>query len=129
MTVIVVVPDWLAAGVTVTVRLELEPPKTMFESGTNAVFDELPVSWRLAASVSASPMIKGIGGVEPFCEIAWSGISEIDGLCYATGHYRNGILLAPTTGELIAEMIVSHQVASLIAPFSPDRFHVLSSTQ
>ena len=32
---------------------------------------------------------------------------EIDGLFYATGHYRNGILLAPVTGELISEAIVS----------------------
>lgn len=34
---------------------------------------------------------------------------EIDGLFYATGHYRNGILLAPLTGELISEAIVSSQ--------------------
>jgi glycine oxidase len=32
---------------------------------------------------------------------------EIDGLFYATGHYRNGILLAPLTGDLISEAIVS----------------------
>lgn len=32
---------------------------------------------------------------------------EIDRLFYATGHYRNGILLAPLTGELISEAIVS----------------------
>ncbi|HSE17769.1 MAG TPA: glycine oxidase ThiO [Pyrinomonadaceae bacterium] len=32
---------------------------------------------------------------------------EIDGLFCATGHYRNGILLAPLTGELISEAIIS----------------------
>jgi glycine oxidase len=32
---------------------------------------------------------------------------EIDGLWYATGHGRNGILLAPLTGEVIAEWIVT----------------------
>jgi glycine oxidase len=32
---------------------------------------------------------------------------EIDGLFYATGHYRNGILLAPLTGQLISEAILS----------------------
>jgi len=32
---------------------------------------------------------------------------EIDGLFFATGHYRNGILLAPLTGELISKAIVS----------------------
>ena len=32
---------------------------------------------------------------------------EIDGLFFATGHHRNGILLAPLTGELISKAIVS----------------------
>jgi glycine oxidase len=54
---------------------------------------------------------------------------EIDGLFYATGHYRNGILLAPITGELISEAIVEGVASPLLAPFSPERFlrkHVAS---
>ena len=47
---------------------------------------------------------------------------EIDGLFYATGHYRNGILLAPLTAELISEAIVAGVTSPLLAPFSPDRF-------
>ena len=47
---------------------------------------------------------------------------EIDGLFYATGHYRNGILLAPLTAELISEAIVAKVTSPLLAPFSPDRF-------
>jgi glycine oxidase len=47
---------------------------------------------------------------------------EIDGLFYATGHYRNGILLAPLTAELISEAIVAGKSSPLLAPFSPDRF-------
>ncbi len=47
---------------------------------------------------------------------------EIDGLVYATGHYRNGILLAPLTAELITEVIVAGATSPLLAPFSPDRF-------
>ncbi len=47
---------------------------------------------------------------------------EIDGLFYATGHYRNGILLAPLTAELISEAIVTGVASPLLAPFSPDRF-------
>lgn len=47
---------------------------------------------------------------------------EIDGLFYATGHYRNGILLAPITGELISEAIVEGVASPLLAPFSPERF-------
>ena len=47
---------------------------------------------------------------------------EIEGLFYATGHYRNGILLAPVTGELIAEAVVTGHVSPLLAAFSPNRF-------
>ncbi len=47
---------------------------------------------------------------------------EIKGLVYATGHYRNGILLAPITGDLIAETIISEESPPLLTPFSADRF-------
>jgi len=47
---------------------------------------------------------------------------EIEGLFYATGHYRNGILLAPITGELIAQAVIDRVVSSSLIPFSPNRF-------
>ncbi len=47
---------------------------------------------------------------------------EIDGLFYATGHYRNGILLAPITGELIADAIMGNFDSSRFGAFSPGRF-------
>jgi glycine oxidase len=47
---------------------------------------------------------------------------EIAGLHYATGHYRNGILLAPVTGELIASAIVDKVFPAELEIFSPDRF-------
>lgn len=40
----------------------------------------------------------------------------------ATGHYRNGILLAPWTAERIAEAVTSGSVPADLAPFTPDRF-------
>ena len=42
----------------------------------------------------------------------------------AGGHYRNGILLAPVTGEILADMVTgrSTPLTSLAAPFSPARF-------
>jgi glycine oxidase len=46
--------------------------------------------------------------------------TDIDGLFYATGHYRNGILLAPVTAELIAEAIAGN--VQSISPFAPNRF-------
>jgi glycine oxidase len=52
--------------------------------------------------------------------------AEIGGLFYATGHYRNGILLAPITGELIADAIVDKAVSPSLNMFSPDRFGLVS---
>jgi len=54
--------------------------------------------------------------------------AEIEGVWYATGHYRNGILLAPITGELIAEAIVDKVVSPTFSIFSPDRFGLVSVT-
>jgi glycine oxidase len=51
---------------------------------------------------------------------------EIDGLCFATGHYRNGILLAPITGELLADAIVSGATSTLLNAFAPGRATLLS---
>lgn len=50
------------------------------------------------------------------------GPTEIPGLFLATGHYRNGVLLAFETGEAIAHMIVTDTVPEVMAPFSPARF-------
>ncbi len=39
----------------------------------------------------------------------------------ATGHYRNGILLAPITAQIMAEMMLAGRVSDLAAAFSADR--------
>jgi glycine oxidase len=49
--------------------------------------------------------------------------SEIGGLFFSTGHYRNGILLTPITGELLAEEILTGHAPKMLNAFSPDRFH------
>ncbi|MGB2694422.1 MAG: glycine oxidase ThiO [Dehalococcoidia bacterium] len=40
----------------------------------------------------------------------------------ATGHFRNGILLAPVTGELLAQAIVDGRPGEALVPFDPARF-------
>lgn len=48
--------------------------------------------------------------------------SRIDGLVYATGHYRNGALLAPITAELVADLLEGRTLGSTLAPYAPSRF-------
>jgi glycine oxidase len=88
----------------------------------------------LANAQEISPAIANLPIVD-----TWSGLrprapdslpvlgpcDEIGGLFYATGHYRNGILLAPVTGELIAEAVVDGVLSPLLGPFSPSRFDLV----
>lgn len=50
--------------------------------------------------------------------------AEIEGVFYAAGHYRNGILLAPLTGELLAAAIIERFLDPALELFSPDRFRM-----
>lgn len=50
------------------------------------------------------------------------GPSGLPGLVLATGHYRNGVLLTPVTGDAIAGLLVSGELSELSAPFTIDRF-------
>jgi glycine oxidase len=47
--------------------------------------------------------------------------ARVPGLVYATGHYRNGVLLAPLTGELVARVVVGDESDAALALVSPRR--------
>lgn len=49
--------------------------------------------------------------------------SACENLFLATGHYRNGILLAPITATLIADLILKQKADPLLAEFSDRRFY------
>jgi len=49
------------------------------------------------------------------------GRGAAPGLIWATGHYRNGILLAPLTAELVAGLLAGGE-DPLLSACAPDRF-------
>jgi len=49
------------------------------------------------------------------------GVSR-NGLWFSTGHYRNGILLAPASARLLADSMTGEAPAVPMSPFSPTRF-------
>ncbi len=49
-------------------------------------------------------------------------VPGLDNAVLATGHYRNGILLGPLTGRLVAELVTTGEPPPQLAPFSPARF-------
>lgn len=49
----------------------------------------------------------------------------VPGLLYATGHYRNGVLLAPITAEIITRLVAGGEEIAEIAALSPLRLGYL----
>jgi glycine oxidase len=52
---------------------------------------------------------------------------DLRGLFFATGHYRNGILLAPITGKLLSYVIIDRAVPTSLLTFLPARFRVAAA--
>ncbi len=55
------------------------------------------------------------------------GHAEAEGYFVSTGHYRDGILLAPITARLISQVVRGCAPEIDIAQFSPDRFRLSQS--
>jgi glycine oxidase len=85
----------------------------------------------LAAAEDLLPALAGCG-----FRAAWAGLRPatpdglpllgplrgVEGLSLATGHFRNGVLLAAATGELLTGWITRHEWPAAAAAFLPDRF-------
>jgi glycine oxidase len=50
------------------------------------------------------------------------GAGPVAGLVYATGHHRNGILLAPVTADAICKLVIDGITEPAIRPFGHERF-------
>lgn len=98
--------------------------KRVTGAGLHAIMSQ---ALEITPLVGSLPVIDMWAGLRPRAEdvLPVLGMSaEIEGLCYATGHYRNGILLAPLTGELIAEQVTNNSERAQPGAFSPDRFQL-----
>ena len=83
----------------------------------------------ISPTISALPITDAWSGLRPKAPDGLPVLGpcdEIVGLFFATGHYRNGILLAPLTGELLARSVIDGVTPAIMAPFSPDRFNALN---
>lgn len=79
----------------------------------------------LCPALADAPIIETWAGIRPGTQdhAPLLGLSRVDDLYVATGHYRNGILLAPITAQIMADLIVSGITSDLAAGFSPHARH------
>jgi glycine oxidase len=88
-----------------------------------AVHDLLRAAFELLPDVAELELTETVAGLRPGSpdNAPLIGRAGVDGLVVATGHYRNGILLAPVTAEAVAELLATGRVPAVIAPFAPGR--------
>jgi len=75
-------------------------------------------------ALADAPVTGSWSNFRPFTEdhLPVLGATSVRGLVLATGHFRNGILLAPITAQAIAELIATGHAPIDLAPFAIERF-------
>jgi glycine oxidase len=94
---------------------------TITAGGVMALLD---AAWRAVPAVEELPIDEIWVGHRPGSrdDAPILGPGPLDGLFYATGHHRNGILLAPVTADAMARLILDNVVDPAIRPFGLERF-------
>jgi glycine oxidase len=78
---------------------------------------------RLVPALARLPLARSWAGLRPSTpdRLPYIGRAPAEGLVVATGHFRNGILLAPITAELVADLVAGRPPSIPLEPFSPSR--------
>jgi glycine oxidase len=89
-----------------------------------AVHSLLRDAYELLPGLAELRFVRAAAGLRPTTpdNAPLMGPGALDGLVVATGHFRNGVLLTPITGDTIAELLASGTAPDAIASFSPKRF-------
>lgn len=88
------------------------------------VYELLRDAHELVPGITELPLVETRAGLRPGSpdNAPLLGFTELPGLLLATGHYRNGVLLTPVTGDVIAQALVTGEMPDIALPFSPRRF-------
>jgi glycine oxidase len=78
---------------------------------------------RLVPAVGSARFVTAWSGLRPGTPdgLPVLGASPVPGLFFAAGHFRNGILLAPATARILADLLTGGPARDL-SPFSVERF-------
>jgi glycine oxidase len=84
----------------------------------------LEAAWRAVPAIEELPVAETWVGHRPGSrdDAPILGRGPLEGLFYATGHHRNGILLSPITADAMARLILDDVIEAAIRPFGLERF-------
>lgn len=85
------------------------------------VHELLREAYRLLPDVAEMELVETMAGLRPGTpdNLPLIGPGALDGLVLACGHYRNGILLAPITGDAIAGVVAGEPLPEPFAAAAP----------
>ncbi|MGP8302422.1 glycine oxidase ThiO [Streptomyces inhibens] len=88
------------------------------------VYELLRDAHELVPGITELPLVETCAGLRPGSpdNAPLLGPTELPGLHLATGHFRNGVLLTPVTGDAMAEVLATGSLPEEARPFSPTRF-------
>jgi glycine oxidase len=90
----------------------------------DGVFRLLEAAYEVLPDVGELELVGARAGLRPGTpdNTPVIGRDELEGLVWATGHWRNGVLLAPLTGEAVATLLAGEELPAELSALSPDRF-------
>jgi glycine oxidase len=88
------------------------------------VYELLRDAHELVPGITELPLTETRAGLRPGSpdNAPLLGPTALDGLLLATGHYRNGVLLTPVTGDALAHALVTGELPEEARPFTARRF-------
>ncbi|WP_328846382.1 glycine oxidase ThiO [Streptomyces sp. NBC_00258] len=88
------------------------------------VYELLRDAHELVPGITELPLTETRAGLRPGSpdNAPLLGPTELPGLLLATGHYRNGVLLTPVTGDAMAHALTTGELPDEARPFTPRRF-------
>jgi glycine/D-amino acid oxidase-like deaminating enzyme len=95
------------------------------QTDVNTVQQLFHAALEVAPGLSESKVHEAWAGLRPGTpdELPILGETATAGYFVATGHYRDGILLAPITAQVMTDLLLQRSPALDLQAFSPLRFH------
>jgi glycine oxidase len=92
------------------------------------VHELLREAYRVLPDVAEMELVGMVAGLRPGTpdNLPIVGRGAIDGLVLATGHFRNGIMLAPITADAVAATLAGRPVPASMTPADPNRLSLVT---